>query len=184
MGWFRIYVGVYSPCPSLWRASTGTTPNRLRECRILLNINRHKWHRNQIIGRRPIMLIALFLFGLGSTICGAASSMNMLIIGRGMSYLPIARSLLKSTGRCTGAGGRSNYGIDSDYLVRSGHASRAWHIHRSHGTVRDPTHFSPQMSLIPCSSWAIGGGVGPVIGGSLAQQGQWWAFTYSLQPDS
>jgi MFS family permease len=44
-----------------------------------------------------------------------------------------------------------------------------------------PTHFVSQMSLIPCSSWAFGGGVGPVIGGSLAQQGQWWAFSHSLQ---
>ena len=33
------------------------------------------------------MLSALFLFALGSAICGAASSMNMLIVGRGISCL-------------------------------------------------------------------------------------------------
>ncbi|KAH9962072.1 major facilitator superfamily domain-containing protein [Lactifluus volemus] len=36
----------------------------------------------QIIGRRPIMLTALVLLALGSTICATASSMNMLIAGR------------------------------------------------------------------------------------------------------
>jgi MFS family permease len=87
MGWFCICVGLYSICPSLWRASTGTAPNPLRECRIHLNMDRHEWRRNQIIGRRPIMLSALVLFALGSAICGAASSMNMLIVGRGMSCI-------------------------------------------------------------------------------------------------
>jgi hypothetical protein len=47
--------------------------------------------------------------------------------------------------------------------------------------VRDPTHLAPQILLIPCSSWAIGGGVGPAIGGLLAQKGQWWVFYHSLQ---
>ncbi|KAH9979106.1 major facilitator superfamily domain-containing protein, partial [Lactifluus volemus] len=43
---------------------------------------------SQIIGRRPSMLVALFLFALGSTICATASSMNMLIAGRSMSFFP------------------------------------------------------------------------------------------------
>ena len=28
--------------------------------------------------------------------------------------------------------------------------------------------------LIHCSSWALGGGVGPVMGGSLAKSGNWY----------
>jgi MFS family permease len=87
MGWLRVHVGLCSSCPSLWRASPGTAPSPRHECRTQLNINRHK-HRNQIIGRRPIMLTSLVLFALGSTICGAASNMNMLIAGRGISCLP------------------------------------------------------------------------------------------------
>ncbi|KAI0259538.1 iron permease [Gloeopeniophorella convolvens] len=36
----------------------------------------------QVFGRKPIILVSLLLFGVGSAICGAASSMNMLIAGR------------------------------------------------------------------------------------------------------
>ncbi|KAH8985667.1 major facilitator superfamily domain-containing protein [Lactarius akahatsu] len=92
----------------------------------------------QIIGRRPIMLSALFLFALGSTICGAASSMNMLIAGRAVQGL--------------GAGAiTSSVQIMLSDLV----------------TLRERGTFSGLMAL----SWAVGGGVGPVIGGSLAQSG-------------
>ena len=35
-------------------------------------------------------------------------------------------------------------------------------------------YFLVRNLLIPCSSWALGGGVGPVIGGSLAQSGNWY----------
>ena len=50
--------------------------------------------RLQIIGRRPIMLSAISLFALGSTVCGAASNMNMLIAGRGSSCaFPVVRCL-------------------------------------------------------------------------------------------
>jgi len=35
-----------------------------------------------LFGRRPALLSALLLFGLGSAICGAAKSMNVLIVGR------------------------------------------------------------------------------------------------------
>ncbi|KAH9962027.1 major facilitator superfamily domain-containing protein [Lactifluus volemus] len=102
----------------------------------------------QIIGRRPIMLTALFLFALGSTISGAASSMNMLIAGRTIQGL--------------GAGAiTASMQIMLSDLV----------------TLRERGTFSGFMAL----SWAIGGGVGPVIGGSLAQQGQWrWIFYLNL----
>ncbi|TFK35058.1 MFS general substrate transporter [Crucibulum laeve] len=36
----------------------------------------------QVFGRRSVMLVSLFLFGLGSILCGAAPSLNFLIAGR------------------------------------------------------------------------------------------------------
>ncbi|KAH7927166.1 MFS general substrate transporter [Leucogyrophana mollusca] len=36
----------------------------------------------QVFGRRPVMLLALFLFAVGSALCGAAKSLNFLIAGR------------------------------------------------------------------------------------------------------
>ncbi|KAI0257990.1 major facilitator superfamily domain-containing protein [Gloeopeniophorella convolvens] len=38
---------------------------------------------SQVFGRKPIMLLSILLFAVGSAICGAASSMSMLIAGRG-----------------------------------------------------------------------------------------------------
>ncbi|KAF8258823.1 major facilitator superfamily domain-containing protein [Lactarius quietus] len=102
----------------------------------------------QIIGRRPIMLSAIFLFALGSTISGAASSMNMLIAGRTVQGL--------GAGTITA----SMQIILSDLV-----------------TLRERGTFSGLMAL----SWAVGGGVGPVIGGSLAQSGKWrWLFYLNL----
>ncbi|KAN0135470.1 MFS general substrate transporter [Lactarius tabidus] len=102
----------------------------------------------QIIGRRPIMLSALFLFALGSTISGAASSMNMLIAGRTIQGLG------------AGAINSSMHTVMSDLV-----------------TLRERGMFSGLMGI----SWAIGGGVGPVIGGSLAQSGHWrWLFYLNL----
>ncbi|KAH9993179.1 major facilitator superfamily domain-containing protein [Russula vinacea] len=90
---------------------------------------------SQIIGRRPIMLSALFLFALGSTICGAASTVQGLGAGAIYSLVQI---------------------ILSDLV-----------------TLRERGTFSGLIAL----SWAIGGGVGPVIGGALAQSGNWrWLF--------
>jgi MFS family permease len=122
MGWFRIYVGLCSSYPTLWRAITGTTPNPLRECRTHIKINRHEWRRDQIIGRRPIMLTALVLFTLGSAICGAASSMNILIVGRGMSCLPrrtVATQIHLEAVQGLGAGAitLSSFTISSDLVT-------------------------------------------------------------------
>ncbi|KAH9962046.1 major facilitator superfamily domain-containing protein [Russula compacta] len=102
----------------------------------------------QIIGRRPIMLLALFLFALGSAICGASSSINMLTAGRAVQGL--------------GAGAiTSSMQIILSDLV----------------TLRERGTFTGLMAL----SWAVGGGVGPVIGGSLAQNGKWrWIFYLNL----
>ncbi|KAI0291115.1 major facilitator superfamily domain-containing protein [Russula brevipes] len=39
----------------------------------------------------------------------------------------------------------------------------------------------PLSHIVYCSSWAVGGGVGPVIGGSLAENGRWrWLFYLNL----
>jgi len=94
------------------------------------------------------MLSAIFLFALGSTICGAASDMNMLIAGRTVQGL--------------GAGAiTSSMQIMLSDLV----------------TLRERGTFSGLMAL----SWAVGGGVGPVIGGTLAQSGRWrWLFYLNL----
>ncbi|KAI0268427.1 major facilitator superfamily domain-containing protein [Russula aff. rugulosa BPL654] len=103
---------------------------------------------SQILGRRPVMLSAIMLFALGSTICGAASSMNMLIAGRAVQGL--------------GAGAiTSSVQIMLSDLV----------------TLRERGTFSGLIAL----TWAVGGGVGPVIGGSLAQNGNWrWLFYLNL----
>ncbi|KAI0291116.1 major facilitator superfamily domain-containing protein [Russula brevipes] len=102
----------------------------------------------QIIGRRPIMLSALFFFALGSAICGAASSMIMLIAGRAVQGL--------------GAGAITS----SVHIVLSDLV-----------TLRERGAFSGLIAL----SWAVGGGVGPVIGGSLAESGRWrWLFDLNI----
>jgi MFS family permease len=41
----------------------------------------------QVFGRQPVMLTSLFIFAVGSAICGAAPSMNILILGRSMLYV-------------------------------------------------------------------------------------------------
>jgi MFS family permease len=78
MGRFRVCLRLDCPCTSLWRIITGAFLSSLLP-------TRSPDLRSQILGRRPIMLSAILLFALGSTICGAASSMNMLIAGRGSS---------------------------------------------------------------------------------------------------
>ncbi|KAJ7163070.1 iron permease [Mycena filopes] len=41
----------------------------------------------QIFGRRSIMLAAIFMFSIGSAVCGAAKNMTMLIVGRAVQGL-------------------------------------------------------------------------------------------------
>ncbi|KAN0107384.1 MFS general substrate transporter [Russula decolorans] len=94
------------------------------------------------------MLSAIILFALGSTVCGAASSMNMLIAGRAVQ------------------------GLGAGVITSSVHILLSDLV-----TLRERGTFSGLMAL----SWALGGGVGPVIGGSLAQSGNWrWLFYLNL----
>jgi len=40
----------------------------------------------QVFGRKPVLMVALALFGIGSVTCGTAKSLNVLIAGRGKSH--------------------------------------------------------------------------------------------------
>lgn len=42
---------------------------------------------SDIFGRKPVFLVAIFLFELGSLVCGIANSMNVLIVGRAIAGL-------------------------------------------------------------------------------------------------
>ncbi|KAJ6591050.1 major facilitator superfamily domain-containing protein [Mycena vulgaris] len=102
----------------------------------------------QIFGRRIVVLVGITLFCIGSTLCGAATSMNFLIGGRTIQGL--------------GAGAITALIqiIISDLVP-----------------LRERGVFNGIMAL----AWGIGGGSGPVIGGSLAERGQWrWLFYMNL----
>ncbi|KAF7340295.1 Iron permease [Mycena venus] len=98
----------------------------------------------QIFGRRPILLGSLLLFAVGSAICGAAKSMNMLIAGRTVQGL--------------GGGGI----ISLTQIIVADLVS-----------LRERGSFNGLISI----AYAIGVGIGPIVGGSLAVTGQWrWLF--------
>ncbi|KAF7355674.1 Iron permease [Mycena sanguinolenta] len=67
----------------------------------------------QIFGRRPILLGSLLLFGVGSAMCGAAKSMNVLIAGRS-AY---SRSRW-----------RGHYFVDADHCSGFGLPARTWFL--------------------------------------------------------
>ncbi|KAJ7141915.1 major facilitator superfamily domain-containing protein [Mycena crocata] len=102
----------------------------------------------QIFGRRIVILIAIGLFCIGSALCGAATSMGMLIGGRTVQGL--------------GAGAITA-------LIQIVIADLV--------PLKERGSFNGIMAL----AWGIGGGSGPVIGGSLAERGQWrWLFYLNL----
>ncbi|KAI0763293.1 MFS multidrug transporter [Trametes elegans] len=101
-----------------------------------------------VFGRRPIMLISVAFFFVGSALCGSAQNMNMLIAAR--------------TVQGVGGGGIINMSsiIVSDLvpLVERG-------------------AYQGMIVL----AWAFAAGIGPVIGGSLAQKASWrWLFYINL----
>ncbi|KAF4564077.1 hypothetical protein EYR36_003328 [Pleurotus pulmonarius] len=110
----------------------------------------------QVFGRRPVMLGSLLFFAVGSALCVAASSMNFLIAAR--------------TIQGVGGGGIASLTqiILSDLVPL-----------RERGIFNG---FNRDILLkFLRRAWAIAAGTGPVIGGSLAQHGQWrWLFYLNL----
>ncbi|KAL0946522.1 hypothetical protein HGRIS_012733 [Hohenbuehelia grisea] len=102
----------------------------------------------QAFGRRPVMMGSLILFAVGSALCGAAKSMNVLIVGRTIQGI--------------GGGGIASLTqiILSDIV---------------------PLHERGVFNGIIGVSWSVASGIGPVIGGSLAQSGSWrWLFYLNI----
>ncbi|KAJ6456450.1 major facilitator superfamily domain-containing protein [Mycena sanguinolenta] len=98
----------------------------------------------EIIGRRPVILFSIALFGIGGVVGGAARNMNMLIAAR--------------TVQGAGAGGVFSLTqiILSDMV-----------------TLEERGKYNGLFGLV----WAIGGGLGPIVGGSLASPSRWrWLF--------
>ncbi|KAI9566089.1 major facilitator superfamily domain-containing protein [Boletus coccyginus] len=102
----------------------------------------------QTFGRRPAILVSIGLFALGSGVCGAANSMNVLIAGRAIQGFG-------------GGGIQSLTGIILSDLV----------------TLQERGVYSGLYGL----TWCLAASIGPVVGGSLAAQGQWrWLFYLNL----
>ncbi|KAF7792059.1 hypothetical protein EIP86_003087 [Pleurotus ostreatoroseus] len=101
-----------------------------------------------IFGRRPIMLIAILFFSLGSALAGAAQNMNMLIAARTIQGI--------------GGGSISSLTeiITSDLVP-----------------LAERGLYQGILGL----TWAFASGVGPPIGGALAEKASWrWLFFINL----
>ncbi|KAJ6569452.1 MFS general substrate transporter [Mycena capillaripes] len=115
-------------------------------------------------GRRPCTLLAIFLFGLGSVLCGTAHNMPWLIAGRGglrvLSLKPLKHSETALQGM--GGGGVVSFTniIVSDLVP-----------------LKDRGLIGGVLNFI----WAAFAAVGPVVGGALANAGQWrWLFYLNI----
>jgi len=101
-----------------------------------------------IFGRRITMLGALLLFALGSALCGASKSMNMLI------------------------GSRVVQGVGS-----GGIQSMCQIIISDIVPLKERGLFNGFLAL----GWVVSNGIGPVIGGALAEYGDWrWLFYLNI----
>ncbi|CAL1715143.1 unnamed protein product [Somion occarium] len=101
-----------------------------------------------IFGRRPIMLISIAFFALGSALAGAAQNMNMLIAARTIQGI--------------GGGGIINMTeiIVSDLVP-----------------LAERGLYQGILGLV----WSFAAGIGPPIGGSLAEDASWrWLFYINL----
>lgn len=103
---------------------------------------------SDIWGRRPIHLIAIAIFAVGSIICATATTMRTLIVGRAIQG--------SAAGAC---------------------------IQLMVITLSDLFSLHQRALLFGANSivWAVAGGVGPVVGGALAQLVDWrWIFWINL----
>ncbi|KAJ6498098.1 MFS general substrate transporter [Mycena vitilis] len=99
-------------------------------------------------GRKPCILLAIFLFALGSVLCGTARNMPWLIAGRALQGM--------------GGGGVVSFTniIISDLVP-----------------LKDRGLIGGVLNFI----WAAFAAVGPVVGGALANAGQWrWLFYLNI----
>ncbi|KAF8529299.1 MFS general substrate transporter [Hysterangium stoloniferum] len=102
----------------------------------------------QIFGRKPAVLASIGFFAVGSAICGAATSMDMLIAGR----------IIQGVG---GGGILSFSAIVLADLV----------------SLEERGLYGGIFGL----TWSVAASMGPVVGGSLANAGQWrWLFYLNL----
>ncbi|CEQ40448.1 SPOSA6832_02063, partial [Sporobolomyces salmonicolor] len=123
----------------------------------------------QIFGRRPVLLVGLAFFALGSILCGAAVNMNMMLAGRGVSascslpcLLRISPSREMETG-IQGAGGGIIF-----VLVEV--------------VLSDIVPLSERGVYQGCFScvWTLASATGPIIGGAFASFDWTWLFWINL----
>lgn len=101
-----------------------------------------------IFGRKPIILLSIALFIVGSAIAGAAHDMGMMISGRVVQGI--------------GGGGISNL---VNVIVAD---------------IIDLKYRGTFMGAIG-ATWAVGGCMGPLLGGAFASGGQWrWCFFLNI----
>ncbi|EIN09718.1 MFS general substrate transporter [Punctularia strigosozonata HHB-11173 SS5] len=102
---------------------------------------------SEVFGRRPIVLGSVGLFALGGALAGASQSMNMLIAARVVQ----------------GAGAGGIFSMSQIILV----------CFLMLVTLQERGTYNGLFGLI----WALGGGLGPVVGGALAHHTTWrWIF--------
>ena len=142
--------------------------------------------RCQVFGRRPVMLGCVALFALGGALAGAAQSMNMLIAARGTCHANDSRYRAYITRSRSRSGCRRDANNISNHSFRPGDSTRERDVQR---TVRAVSNSCPTVvaarspgQLPKFSMWALGGCVGPLIGGALARPTTWrWIFCKSTQ---
>ncbi|KAK0205831.1 iron permease [Desarmillaria ectypa] len=102
----------------------------------------------QAFGRKSVTLVSVTLFSLGCALCGAATSMTMLIVGRTVQGLG-------------GAGIFTTSAIILSDLV----------------PLSERGLFNGLYQI----TWCLASAIGPIVGGALAQTGQWrWVFYLNL----
>lgn len=121
---------------------------------------------SQIFGRRPAMLLSIGSFATGSAICGAAQNLPMLIAGRtiqgigGGAILTVANIILADM---VPLQQRGIYGGLISLLVIM------------------PDLLRNVVYLHFIRTWCVAAAIGSLVGGALAQVGQWrWLFCKEL----